>query len=93
VQFIIAGHNHFYARLKPVSGTMQLIAGGGGRHLAFPRMDKCAEISARKYHFLDVEMLPDSVHFTAIDRYGAVFDSKIVNESYLGSETAGCPER
>jgi hypothetical protein len=93
VQIILAGHNHFYARMKPVDETVQLIAGGGGRHLAFPFGDKCAAITARKYHFLGVEVLPDKVHFTAIDQYGAVFDDATLDENYLKTNTNGCPER
>jgi len=93
VQFILGGHNHFYARMKPVDHTLQLISGGGGRHLAFPRMDKCAEISARRYHFLAVEIFPEDVRFTAIDQYGNVFDEKPVDDAYLHTETPGCPVR
>lgn len=93
VQFILAGHNHFYARMKPVDQTMQLISGGGGRHLAFPRIDKCAEISARKYHFLVVEVYPKDVRFTAIDQFGNTFDEKLVDQQYLESAAPGCPIR
>jgi hypothetical protein len=93
VQFILAGHNHFYARLKPVDQTVQLISGGGGRHLAFPRMDHCAEISARKYHFLAVEVFPDKVHFIAVDQYGDIFDEQTVDAAYLQTSTKGCPVR
>ena len=93
VQFILAGHNHFYARLKPVDETVQLISGGGGRHLAFPRMDHCAEISTRKYHFLGVEVFADRVRFTAIDQNGDVVDQSVVDEDYLKTSTRGCPVR
>jgi hypothetical protein len=93
VQIILAGHNHFYARMKPVDETVQLIAGGGGRHLAFPFNDKCAAITARKYHFLGVEVSTDKVRFVAIDQYGQVFDDATVNEGSLKIDTAGCPER
>lgn len=93
VQFILAGHNHFYARMKPVDETMQLISGGGGRHLAFPFNDHCADISARKYHFLAVQVFPDKVQFTAIDQYGHTFDEKTVDADYLKSPAPGCPVR
>jgi hypothetical protein len=93
VQFILAGHNHFYARMKPVDQTMQLISGGGGRHLGFPRSDHCADITASKYHFLGVEVYPEKVRFVAMDQYGAVFDEKIVDADYLNTQTKGCPVR
>lgn len=93
VQIILAGHNHFYARMKPVDGTVQLIAGGGGRHLALPLNDKCAEISARRYHFLGVEVYPAKVHFIAIDQNGQVFDEAAIDAGYLAKNTPGCPVR
>jgi acid phosphatase len=93
VQIALAGHNHMYVRFKPVDGRIQFVAGGGGRHLAFPRKDPCAEISARKYHFLAVDVYPDKVHFTAIDEFGNIFDDKVVDEAFLKTSAAGCPER
>jgi hypothetical protein len=93
VQIILAGHNHFYARMKPVNQMVQLISGGGGRHLAFPFSDRCAEISARRYHFVEVEVYPDKVHVTAIDQYGEAFDEKSIDPDYLKTPAKGCPIR
>ena len=93
VQLILAGHNHFYARMKPLDGEVQVIAGGGGRHLAFPLNDKCAAITARKYHFLSVDVLPDKVRVVAIDEYGKVFDDAAIDPLYLQQTTQGCPAR
>jgi len=93
VQIILAGHNHFYARMKPVNGALQIISGGGGRHLAFPFNDSCATLSARKYHFVGAEVYRDRIDFTAIDQYGDMIDSVSVNESMLQEQTEGCPKR
>lgn len=93
VQFILAGHNHFYTRMKPVDGMMQMISGGGGRHLAFPRTDHCAELSARTYEFLGVEVFPDKVRFIAIDQYGKMFDNFTADEKYLSVSAPACPIR
>ena len=79
--------------LKPLNETIQLISGGGGRNLYIAGPDKCAEISARKYHFVGVEVYPDKVNVTAIDENGQVFDQKSVDEDYLKTSTAGCPAR
>ena len=92
-QFILAGHNHFYARMKPVDQTVQLITGGGGRHLAFPLNDKCAVTTARRYHFLGVEVDPGKVRVVAIDQYGQRFDDATMDAGYLKLNTEGCPER
>jgi hypothetical protein len=93
VQFVLGGHNHFYARMKPVDGMMQLISGGGGRHLAFPFSDHCASISKRTYEFLGIEVYPDKVRFIAIDQNGNTFDDFTANEKYLSESTPGCPIR
>ena len=93
VQIILAGHNHFYARMKPVDETVQVITGGGGRHLAFPRGDRCAEISARRYHFTEVEVYPDKLDITATDQYGETFDQKSIDAEYLKTPAKGCPIR
>lgn len=93
VQIILAGHNHFYARMKPVDGALQIISGGGGRHLAFPLNDNCATLSERKYHFVGAEVYPDKINFTAIDQYGEALDAVSVDEQMLEQETKGCPKR
>ncbi len=92
VQIVLAGHNHFYARMKPVKGTLQIISGGGGRHLAFPFSDNCAAITARRYHFTGVEVYPGKIVFSAIDQNGEMFDHATVDGDYLKTETAGCPK-
>ncbi|HEV1284094.1 MAG TPA: metallophosphoesterase [Bryobacteraceae bacterium] len=93
VQFVLGGHNHFYTRMKPVDGMMQMISGGGGRHLAFPRTDHCAELSARTYEFLGVEVFRDKVRLVAIDQYGKMFDNFTADEKYLSVSAPGCPIR
>ncbi|HTS76186.1 MAG TPA: metallophosphoesterase [Bryobacteraceae bacterium] len=92
VQIVLAGHNHFYARMKPVDGTMQIISGGGGRHLAFPFSDTCASVTARRYHFVGAEVYPDRILFSAIDQHGEMFDRATVDTDSLKMETAGCPK-
>src|SRR5262249_14276020 len=93
VQFVIAGHNHMYVRMKPVDDRLEIISGGGGRHLAFPRRDPCAEISARRYHFVAFEVFPENVRVTAVDREGNIFDEKVVDQAFLKTSTPGCPIR
>jgi hypothetical protein len=93
VQFVLAGHNHFYSRMKPVDGLMQMISGGGGRHLAFPRNDKCAVMSVRTWQFLGVEVYADRVRFVAIDHTGKKFDDFTADEKYLSASAPGCPIR
>jgi hypothetical protein len=93
VQFVLGGHNHFYSRMKPVDGMMQLISGGGGRHLAFPFNDKCAALSMRTWQFLGVEVYPDRVRFISIDHLGKTIDDFTADEKYLSVSAPGCPIR
>ncbi len=93
VQLVLSGHNHFYARMKPVDGTMQIISGGGGRHLYSPSNDSCAAIVARKYHFTSVEVYSDKIQISAIDDRGEIIDRVTETMKDLQTETNGCPKR
>jgi 3',5'-cyclic AMP phosphodiesterase CpdA len=56
VNIYIAGHNHFYARMKPQHGIIHLTTGGGGRHIKTPGRTSQTEVIARAYHFMYFEV-------------------------------------
>jgi len=90
VPFGVPFPGRFRGRPAPFS-LRRHISGGGGRHLAFPRTDQCAELSARAYEFLGVEVFSDKVRFSAIDQYGKMFENFTVDEKYLSvSAPAPC---
>ncbi len=75
VKVTFAGHNHFYARMKPQNGIIHFVSGGGGRSLKTPiKDDKTAE-AIESYHFLYVEVYPDKLNFWAIPPTGPPFDT------------------
>ncbi|MCI0412149.1 metallophosphoesterase [bacterium] len=75
VKVTFAGHNHFYARMKPQSGVIHFVSGGGGRSLKTPiKDDKTAE-AVESYHFLYIEAHPDTLNFWAVPPTGAPFDT------------------
>jgi len=63
---------------------MQVIPGGGGRHLALP---------CTAYDFLGVEVFLNKVRFSAIDQYGKMSDNFTADEKYLSVSAPGCPIR
>ena len=74
VQLVLAGHDHFYARLKPENGINYIISGGGGRDLVTPREGEVAAVIARKHHFIYFEVFPDELSFKAIPASGDPLD-------------------
>ena len=94
VQFLFAGHNHYYAR-GCVNGVHHITTGGGGAPLAWPQPGWPNIITGiRIYHFCCVEITGDQLCLTAIDIDGEVIDSFCVDLNtpvnyLLGSVTIG----
>jgi len=75
VQMVLNGHQHFYQRCEPGDGIKYVITGGGGAGLYTPTFDSSYVVAAAQaYHFLWVEVNPDSIHVTAIDTANTVLD-------------------
>ena len=91
VQLVLAGHNHFYARMKPIGGIQYVISGGGGRHLYRPAMDPCTKSVREQFHFVAFEVYPDRIHLSAVDENGKVFDEATLDEKSLAAPATGCP--
>jgi hypothetical protein len=75
VQMVLNGHQHFYQRCDPGDGIQYVITGGGGAGLYAPNYDSSYVVSAAQaYHFLWLEVNPDSIRVTAIDTGDVVLD-------------------
>jgi len=74
VRLTLAGHNHFYARMKPRKGVIHFTSGGGGRKLVTPRADESTAESAKVFHFLYMEVYPDNINFWAVPGSGPPID-------------------
>lgn len=83
VQLVLAGHDHFYARLKPQNGVNFIISGGGGRPLATPRESQVTAKIAREYHFVYFEVFPDQMVYTAINASGGTLDHGMILQSMM----------
>jgi len=75
VAITFAGDNHFYARAA-VDGIQHITTGGGGAPLYTPDPNSVNVIAAAGvHHFCEIEILDNSLYFTARDKNGAVLDS------------------
>ncbi len=74
VQLVLAGDDHFYARLKPENGINYIISGGGGRDLVTPREGEVVAEIARKNHFVYFAVFPDQLSFKVIPSSGDALD-------------------
>ena len=75
VKVTLSGHNHFYARMKPQNGVIHFITGGGGRSLKTPVKDEKTAEMAESYHFMYVELTPESLNFYVVPPSGPPIDS------------------
>lgn len=77
VNVVLAGHEHFYERIKPQKGIYYFISGAGGK---LRQGDvRASKITARSFdddlHFVLVEIDDDKMHFQVISRTGKTIDS------------------
>jgi len=74
VQFVIAGHNHYYARA--IANNIQYITtGGGGAPLYTPEANSDSIVKVDKsYHFCKLQIQDDSLTFSAIRSNGSIIE-------------------
>jgi hypothetical protein len=81
VNLVLAGHEHFYERIKPQKGIYYFISGAGGK-LRKGDVKKGSPLTAKAYDadmsFMLVEISKDAIHFQVISRTGATVDSGVL---------------
>lgn len=81
VSLVLAGHDHFYERIKPQHGIAYFVTGSGGQ-LADGDIDKGSDLTAKGFDtdraFMAVEIAGDTMYFNAISRLGQVVDSGVI---------------
>jgi hypothetical protein len=84
VNVVLAGHEHFYERLKPQNGIYYFITGAGGK-LRKGDIDKRSSIHEKGFDtdlsFMLIEIWKDEMHFQVISRTGATVDSGVLRRS------------
>jgi 3',5'-cyclic AMP phosphodiesterase CpdA len=81
VKVVLAGHEHFYERIKPQKGIYYFISGGSAklRPDNIARTNLTAKGFDRDNHFMLMEIDGDILHFQTISRTGTTIDSGIVS--------------
>jgi hypothetical protein len=81
VNVVMAGHEHFYERIKPQKGVFYFISGAGGK-LRKGDVKRGSSLTAKAYDddmsFMLVEIAKNSMHFQVLSRTGQTVDSGVL---------------
>jgi hypothetical protein len=84
VNVVLAGHEHFYERIKPQKGIQHFISGAGGK-LRPGDVHKGSELTEKSFDsdlsFMLVEINKERMHFQVISRTGETVDSGTIVKS------------
>lgn len=81
VNIVLAGHEHFYERIKPQKGIYYFISGAGGKlregdvHDRSPLTEKAFD---RDMSFMLAEIVDDQFYFQVVSRTGEIVDSGVI---------------
>src|SRR5688572_6832361 len=89
VDVVLAGHEHFYERLKPQKGIHYFISGGAGK---LRKGDVGGEFTEKSFdqgfHFMIFELDGDQMHFQTITDQGKTVDSGVVTRRSVDDKAA-----
>ncbi len=89
VDLVIAGHEHFYERLKPQKGIHYFISGGAGK---LRRGDVRGQYTEKAFddgfHFMIFEIEGDRLHFQVISDQNKTVDSGIITRRTVDNKAA-----
>ena len=75
VDVVLSGHDHDYERTKPQNGVTYIVSGGGGAELRDVGRSSFTAKSAKKHHFVDLNVFADRIEGRAVDVNGTAFDT------------------
>ena len=76
VDAVLAGHNHFYARMIPQDGIRYFVSGGGGNKVYdFKQRPGYVAAGGAFFHFLYVRLTPERLEYYCVDRDGRSRDA------------------
>ena len=91
VNVVLAGHEHFYERIKPQKGIYYFISGAGGK-LRSGDVKKGSPLTAKAFDkdmsFMLVEVVDDNMHFQVISRTGETVDSGVLLKQKKSAKAA-----
>jgi 3',5'-cyclic AMP phosphodiesterase CpdA len=89
VDVVMAGHEHFYERLKPQKGIHYFISGGAGK---LRKGDVGGTFTEKAFdqgfHFMIFEIDGDQMHFQTITDQGKTVDSGVVTRRTVDNKAA-----
>lgn len=89
VDVVLAGHEHFYERLKPQKGIHYFTSGGAGK---VRRGDVGGAFTEKAFdqgfHFMVFEIVGDRLHFQAISDLNKTVDSGIIARRQVDTKAA-----
>jgi len=81
VNVVLAGHEHFYERIKPQKGIFYFISGAGGKLRSGDVKDN-SPLTAKAFDsdmsFMLIEIADDGMHFQVLSRKGETVDSGVL---------------
>ena len=81
VNVVVAGHEHFYERIKPQKGIYYFISGAGGK-LREGDVNERSPLTEKYFDsdmsFMLVEIVKSEMHFQVISRVGGTVDSGVL---------------
>jgi 3',5'-cyclic AMP phosphodiesterase CpdA len=91
VSVVLAGHEHFYERLKPQKGILHIVEGGSAklRKGNIAKTEKTAVGFDTDNTFMLCEIDGDNFHFQTISRTGKTIDSGVFPRKQTGTQTSG----
>lgn len=72
VDLVMAGHDHFYQKIKPVGGVHHLISGAAGKLRGGLKKGGAVEHGALELHFMDMSLDEDALRYQAIGADGSM---------------------
>ena len=71
VDVVFTGHDHSFQHVKPVYGIHHIVSGGAGKmRKGSNRKDDRVAYGADEYHFMDLALTENELHYQAIDDEG-----------------------
>ena len=68
---VLAGHDHFYQKIKPQHGVHHFVSGAAGKvRGGCDTTPEAVEFGAEAYHFMDFSVAKDVLYYQAIDEDG-----------------------
>ncbi len=81
VDLVFCGHDHDYERTVPINGVVYVVTGGGGAPLYNAGSSSWTAYSRSIYHFCHLTIEDRKLTMRAIDRYGNVFDTLVIDKT------------